>query len=72
MRAVRAQLAFTHGAESPLVILPFGIHEVPEGGSGVNWEIEMRGEPLAPESFEAARSAAALVSHRYFLEQHHH
>lgn len=72
-RAIRARLAVTFGAQSPYVVLPLTIHEIPAGDDGVNWELMVPAtEAATDDGVHAAIDAASDVAGTFNLSQGMH
>lgn len=69
-RAIRARLAATFGAQSPYVVLPLNIQEIPAGDNGLNWELAIPAtESASEDGIHAALEAASDVAGSFNLGQ---
>ncbi|MDB5970426.1 MAG: hypothetical protein JWQ90_2876 [Hydrocarboniphaga sp.] len=71
-RAIRARLAIAYGANSPYVILPLPIQEIPPGDDGVNWQLSLDSQTASDAGIEAARHAAADVAGTFNVGRAYH
>ena len=69
-RAIRARLAASYGAQSPYVVLPLTIHEIPAGDDGLNWELMIPASAAVDDDgIDAALNAASDVAGNFNLDR---
>lgn len=69
-RAIRARLAASYGAQSPYVVLPLTIHEIPAGDDGLNWELMIPASAtVGDDGIDAALNAASDVAGNFNLDR---